>query len=67
MMNCLYPTLLCLCAGPITAANLPQVDPNHVNGRDTKAPMARLDCENKLPHAYQDHQNRCSMHRTTQQ
>ena len=67
MTNCLYPPLLCLCAGPITAANFPQVDPSQVNGGDTKAQMARSDCENQLPNAYQDHQNRCSMHRTTQQ
>jgi hypothetical protein len=53
MTNCLYPPLLCLCAGPITAANFPQVDPNQVNGGDTKAQMARSDCENQLPHAYQ--------------
>ena len=61
------PPLLCLCAGPITAANFPQLDPKQVNGRDTKAQMARSGCEKQLPHTYQDHQNRCSMHRTTQQ
>lgn len=32
MTNCLYPPLLCLCAGPITAANFPKLDPKQVNG-----------------------------------
>ena len=32
MTNCLYPLLLCLCAGPITAASFLQFDPKQVNG-----------------------------------
>ena len=59
MTNCLYPPLLCLCAGPITAANFPQVDSKQVNGVDTKAQMARSDYENQLLHANKDHQNLC--------
>ena len=66
MTNCLYPPLLCLCAGPITAANVPQLGPKQVNGGDTKAQMARSGCENQLPQPHKGHQNRCSMHRTTQ-
>lgn len=61
------PPLFCLSAGPITAANFSQLDPKQVNGGDTKAQMARSGCENQLPHAHKDHQNRGSMHRTTQQ
>jgi len=61
------PPLLYQCAGPITAACLPQLDPMQVNGVDTKAQMARSDCENQLLHAHKDHKNLCSMHRTTQQ
>ena len=67
MTNCLYPPLLCPCAGPITAANFPQVDPSQVNGDNTKAQMAKSDCENQLLHAHKDHQNLCQMRRTTQQ
>jgi hypothetical protein len=67
MTNCLYPPLFCLCAGPITAANFPQLDSKQVNGGDTKALMARSGSENQLPHAHKDHQSRCSMHRTTKQ
>ena len=67
MMNCLYPPLLCLCAGPITAAHFPQVEPKQVNGGEAKAHMARSGCENQLPHSHKDHKNRRSMHRTTLQ
>lgn len=61
------PPLKCRCAGPITAASLPQLDLKRVNGGDTKAQMAKSDCENQLLHAHKDHQNLCSMRRTTQQ
>ena len=61
------PPLLCQCAGPITAASLPQLDPKQVNGGDTKAQMARPDCEKQMPQLHKGHQIRCSMHRTTQQ
>jgi len=67
MTNCLYPTLLSQCAGPITAASFPRLDPKQGNGSDTQAQMARSSCENQLPHAHKDHQNRRSMHPTTQQ
>ncbi len=67
MTNCLYPPLFCLCAGPITAASFPQLYPKQVNGGDTKAQIARSGCENQMLHVQKDHQNRCSIHRTTQQ
>ncbi len=47
MTNSLYPPPLCLCAGPNTAANFPQVDPIQVNGGDTKAQMAKSGSENQ--------------------
>lgn len=67
MTNCLYSPLLCQCAEPITVASFPQLDPKQIHGGDTRAQMAKSDCENQLLHAHKDHQNLCSMRRTTQQ
>jgi hypothetical protein len=66
MTNPSYPALRNTDVGPINAATLLKLDPIQANVGRKCSKAAKSDCEKKVSHAPEGHQNLCSMHRPTQ-
>jgi hypothetical protein len=66
MMNCLYPPLLCLCAGPITAASILTTWMKQANDVENRSEALVSGREVKPPCAQECNQNCCALHRLQQ-